>query len=168
MSTSHLPEVIVINYIFDTNSLSSIIKHYFPSGFPSFWDKFRSSVEISQIISVREVKRELGDRFSDDQISHLITGNKDFFESPTNEELAFITEIYRVMHFKQNMESKKILSGGPFADPFVIAKGKIALRTVVTEEVIKPNGAKIPNICDHFSIPCINFEGFLTQESWRF
>jgi len=164
----HLPEVRVINYVFDTNSLSAIIKHYFPSGFPSFWDKFRSSVEKVQIISVREVKRELADRFSDDQISHLITGNKEFFELPTNEELAFITEIYRVPHFQQNMESKKILSGGSFADPFVIAKGKITSRTVVTEEIIKPNGAKIPNICSHFSIPSTNFEGFLTQESWRF
>jgi len=30
------------------------------------------------------------------------------------------------------------------------------------------NGAKIPNICRHFSIPCLSLEGFMEEEGWQF
>ena len=39
---------------------------------------------------------------------------------------------------------------------------------VVTEERIKPNAVKIPNVCDHFDIDCINFETLMVLENWQF
>ncbi|MBZ0199623.1 MAG: DUF4411 family protein [Ignavibacteriaceae bacterium] len=39
---------------------------------------------------------------------------------------------------------------------------------MITEEDYKKNGAKIPNICEHFDIPCLKLEGFLIQENWKF
>ena len=42
------------------------------------------------------------------------------------------------------------LKGKPVADPFVIAK------------------AKIPNVCNHFGILCINLDGFMEKENWTF
>lgn len=84
------------------------------------------------------------------------------------EELAFITQIYSVPHFRQNLDRKKLLQGGYFADPFIIAKAKIKDATVVTEEEHPPHGAKIPNICEHFGITCVKLEGFLAIEDWRF
>ncbi len=94
--------------------------------------------------------------------------NKEFYSNPTTDELGFITQIYSATHFRQNLDKKKILSGGYFADPFVIAKAWKEKGTVVTEEDFKENGAKIPNICKQFDIHCLKLEGFLTKEDWKF
>jgi len=40
--------------------------------------------------------------------------------------------------------------------------------TVVTLEGEPRNGAKIPNICRHFRIPCVSLEGFMEEENWTF
>jgi len=60
------------------------------------------------------------------------------------------------------------LKGKPVADPFVIARAKILDACVVTQEKNTENAAKIPNVCDHFGIDCINLEGFMKKESWTF
>jgi len=39
---------------------------------------------------------------------------------------------------------------------------------VVTEEIKKEHAAKIPNVCEHFKVPCVNMEGFLVQNGWQF
>jgi len=155
-------------YVFDNNSLSNILNHYYTERFPSFWEKYDKIVEAVNLLSVREVRNELTLKFDDDKIDRLAKMNDKFFTSPTPEELSFITQIYSVKHFQQNLDKKKILSGGFFADPFVIAKAWKEQGTVVTEEDKKPNAAKIPNICDHFGIHCINLEGFLTEMDWKF
>ena len=155
-------------YVFDNSSLSNILNHYYQDHFPSFWEKFDAVIKTENVISVREVRNELTGKFEDDKIDRLAKHNDIFFTTPTTEELSFITQIYSVKHFQQNLDKKKILSGGFFADPFVIAKAWKEKGTVVTEEDKKPNAAKIPNICDHFVIHCIDLEGFLTELDWKF
>lgn len=155
-------------YVFDNSSLSNILNHYYPDRFPSFWEKFNDIVNRGKLISVREVRNELTGKFDEKTIEILIKNNKSFFLDPTTEELGLITEIYTVKHFQQNLEKKKILSGGYFADPFVIAKAWKENATVITEEEYKEHGAKIPNICEHFKIPCLKLEGFLAKEDWKF
>lgn len=155
-------------YVFDNSSLSNILNHYYQDRFPSFWEKFDDMVEAEKIISVREVRNELTGKFDDDKIDRIAKQNDKFFTNPTPEELSFITRIYSVNHFQHNLDKKKILKGGYFADPFVIAKGWQEKGTVVTEEDNKPNAAKIPNICAQFKISCIKLEGFLIEEDWKF
>lgn len=155
-------------YVFDTNSLSNILNHYYEDRFPSFWEKFDAVMKTNDAISVREVRNELTGKFEDEKIDRLQKYNTDFFTDPTTEELSFISQIYSVQHFQQNLDKKKILSGGFFADPFVIAKARKENGTVVTEEDKKANAAKIPNICEHFEIKCLNLEGFLINENWKF
>jgi hypothetical protein len=41
-------------------------------------------------------------------------------------------------------------------------------RTVVTMETLRPDAARIPNICEHFKVPCLSLEGFMEKESWQF
>ena len=64
--------------------------------------------------------------------------------------------------------AKQRLLGMPVADPFVIACAKIRNGTVVTEERWKANAAKIPNVCKHFEVPCIDLEAFMNQLGWSF
>lgn len=156
-------------YVFDNSSLSNILNHYYQDRFPSFWEKFNEIVSNGNLISVREVRNELTGKFDDESIDRLKKHNNDFFANPTPDELSFITSIYSVQHFQQNLNKKKILSGGYFADPFVIAKAWKEKGTVVTEEEFRENAAKIPNICKHFNnIPCLKLEGFLIKEDWKF
>jgi hypothetical protein len=90
------------------------------------------------------------------------------FPSPTPEEGAFVARIFQVKHFQNNIEGKKLLSGGFVADPFVIARAANAKATVVTMETLKPNAADIPNICEHFGVQCYSLEQFMESEGWEF
>lgn len=64
--------------------------------------------------------------------------------------------------------NKERLQGKPVADPFVIAKAKVLKGCVITQESKKPNAAHIPNVCEYFSIDCLNLEGFMEREDWIF
>jgi Domain of unknown function (DUF4411) len=154
--------------VFDTSSLSNVLKHYYRSSFPSFWDRFDGALRSKGVVSVREAKGELERHFDKASISQLVAHNPNFFEDPSVEEMAFIREIYGIPHFRQNLDRKKLLQGGYFADPFIIAKAKVKEAVVVTEEEYRNNGVKIPNICERFDVQSVNLEGFLTAEDWKF
>ncbi len=153
-------------YVFDSNTLINIFNHYYLERFPSFWDNFNDLISKQTIISVQEVRRELerrGDRLSDWAMSH-----SELFLKPNDEESVFITEIFKIRHFRILIQKKQQYIEGPAADPFIIAKAKVINGCVVTQEKETENAAKIPNICKHFGIPCINLEGFMEKENWTF
>jgi Domain of unknown function (DUF4411) len=119
------------------------------------------------ILSTREVLREIEDSSIAD-LRDWAKDNPNVFTIPTATEGAFIAKIYGVTHFQQNIEQQKLLKGGRNADPFVIAKAATDGNTVVTMEMLKPNAAKIPNICKHFKVPCMTLEEFMEAEGWQF
>jgi hypothetical protein len=120
------------------------------------------------VCSVREVHNEIKVLTRKDALESWSKANPKFFHDPTPEELQFITQIYSVPHFITSINQQKLLKGGPFADPFIIAKAYVKKGTVVTQEKLTPNAAKIPNICEQFKIPCMNLETFLKQNKWSF
>jgi hypothetical protein len=155
-------------YVFDTNSLSVILKHYYPERFPSLWFKLDEMLANGDVMLVRESYNEIMKLNAKDRPAKWAQKNRALFSTPSLEELQFVNEIFAVAHFQQLIEKKKILRGRPVADPFVIAIAKIAGAVVVTEEVYKESGAKIPNVCEHFSIECTNLEDFMKKEDWQF
>ncbi|MDR1747426.1 MAG: DUF4411 family protein [Spirochaetaceae bacterium] len=157
-----------MKYIFDNNTLTGIFRHYYRDSFPSFWSRFDNMAAEGSIFSVREVHNEIKNYDRKDDLAFWAKANPNFFHDPTPEELQFINQIYSVPHFTNNMSQKKLLLGGPFADPFIIAKAHVEHGTVVTQEQYKLNAARIPNICEHFHIPCINLQMFLKQNDWNF
>jgi Domain of unknown function (DUF4411) len=156
-----------MSYAFDTSGLSALFRNYYRSVFRTLWTGFDQLVANGKIISTREVLREIEDS-SLDNLREWAAANKDIFVTPTPEEAAFVARIYQVRHFQQNIEMRKLLSGGNLADPFIIARAAIAQASVVTTEKIKPHAAKIPNICEHFQIPCLSLEEFMQKEGWTF
>jgi hypothetical protein len=54
------------------------------------------------------------------------------------------------------------------ADPFVLAKAQAIGGCVITTEKYKKNAAQIPNVCEHFNIPCMDLEWFMKEEDWTF
>lgn len=146
-------------YVFDTSPLINIFKNYYPRRFPSLWKKFNELVNNENLISCRENYREIEER--DDNLFEWAKNHEKIFKSPSAEEGKFISQIYSIPLFRDNIEQQKLLKGGCNADPFVVAKAKSEDACVVTLEKFKSNSPKIPNICGHFKIECLDLEGFM-------
>ena len=153
-------------YVFDTSPLSSLFRNFYRSRFPTLWMQFDALVADGRVTSTREVRREL-DRYSHGH-EQWIDDHWYIFTTPTAAEGRIIREIYAVRHFQHNVEQKKIQAGGLNADPFVVAKAHVSGGIVVTLEEGRPDGARIPNICERFGVPCLNLEGFMEREHWIF
>jgi hypothetical protein len=157
-----------MSYVFDTSPLSVLFKNYYAQRFPSLWRRFDTIVEDGQLVSTREVLREI-EVGPIESLRVWAAANHGLFTTPTAEEGAFVARIYGVAHFQQNIEQQKILKGGRNADPFVIAKAAaVGDATVVTMEVLRANAARIPNICEHFRVPWLSLERFMEREGWVF
>ena len=153
-------------YVFDSDTMIDLFKYYYFERFPTLWLHFDKLVSSQKIISVSEVSKEL--EGWEDRLAVWVKNHRDFFSKPDAAEFAFVTEIFKITHFQAMIRKKQRLQGKPVADPFVIAKAKASGGCVVTQEKIKENAAKIPNVCLHFSIPCINLEEFMEKENWTF
>lgn len=153
-------------YVFDTNSLSEL-NAYYPEIFKAFWTRFDAMVAGGDVVSTREVRPEI-ERGGKENILAWIKTHGSIFTMPNADQTAFVAKILAIPHSQALIGEKALLRGTPVADPFVIACAKAFGGTVVTEEKLKPKAAKIPNVCEHFQIPCINLERFMRDQNWSF
>lgn len=153
-------------YVFDTTSFR-VLGNYFPENFPTFWENIEQLIHKEGLISVKEVYSELENQ-AKGHLLKWVESNKKIFLAPHQEETKIVAEIFKVKHFLQLVNIKSISKGTAVADPFLIASAKIRNACVVTEEVFKNNGAKIPNVCNHFDVTCTNVAGFMANEGWKF
>jgi hypothetical protein len=154
-------------YVFDTGSFSKL-KHYFPGVFATLWSGLDFMVKAGDLLSTKEVRRELQNGTPDPHVDAWIKANGQIFTIPTGHELQIVASILSVAHFQSIIGEQQRLKGTPVADPFVIAAAKARAGTVVTEEIYKPHSAKMPNICEHLGVPCTNLEGFMALQGWTF
>lgn len=163
-------------YVFDTSSIRSL-QHFYPRVFKSIWDGLGDLVSQQRLISTREVFNELERQAVSAEVLKWAKDNKGLFTMPSAAELQFVATIFQIKHFQALIGVQQRLKGTPVADPFVIACAKINKGTVVTEEgwlrpsksrTPKPNAAKIPNVCAHFKVPCVDLEEFMQQQGWEF
>lgn len=163
-------------YVFDTSSIRSL-QHFYPRVFKTIWDGLDKLVEQQSLMSTREVFNELERQAVSDEVLKWAKSHKALFATPTGPELQFVAEIFKIKHFQGLIGAQQRLKGTPVADPFVIACARVNKGTVVTEEgwqhpgkplTLKPNAAKIPNVCTHFKVPCIDLEEFMHQQGWTF
>ncbi len=85
-------------YVFDSNSLIDLFKHYYPSRFPSLWEKFDALVLSENITSVREVATEITQR--DDRLSDWTKTNKTIFPISSADELKIVADIFVKITFR--------------------------------------------------------------------
>jgi len=153
-------------YVLDTSFIIQLHENYYRENFVTLWKLFDEMLGAGRFTSTREVLRELEEQ--SDIASRWAADNNGLFATPTAEEGRVVASIYAVKHFQQNIELKKILTGGKNADPFVVARAVAVEGAVLTMEQLKPNAAKIPNICDYFKLPCRDFRRFMMTEGWSF
>ena len=158
------------DYCLDTNTISSIFRFYYRDSFPSFWENFSDLVGSGRASSVSEVEIELSRSPGLVSAVQELKGlNQEFFSLPSSTEQEYVTEIFGVRRFRSLLGGGTAARGNPVADPFVIAKARAFPGIcVVTEEIYRPNAAKIPNVCEHYGIECINLQQLLQREGWQF
>ena len=158
------------DYCLDTNTISSIYRFYFRDSFPSFWENFSDLVGSGRASSVREVEIELSRSPGLVSAVHELRElNQESFSQPSSTEQEFVAEIFGVRRFRSLLGGGNAARGNPVADPFVIAKARASpAMCVVTEEIYRPNAAKIPNVCEYFNIECINLQQLMIREGWQF
>ncbi|MGD9641866.1 MAG: PIN domain-containing protein [Elusimicrobiales bacterium] len=148
-------------YIFDANVFFTLKNHY-RSVFPSIWERLDSLASDGKLISVREVYSEIKNDVS--PVTEWAHRHRHIFLNPSDEEFVFMTEIFKHKHFQGLITKGDLNKGRPVADPFVIAAARRCSGTVVTQEKLVENGARIPNVCNRFGIHWINLEQFFLQE----
>lgn len=156
-----------MTYVFDNSPLSALFRNYYRARFPTLWERFDVLIDDGRLVSTREALREI-EEGPLENLRAWSHDHREVFTTPTADEGAFVAQIYEIPHFRQNIEQQKILRGGKNADPFVIAKAAAVEGSVVTMELLKQNGVKIPNICQHFGITCLTLEEFMEEENWQF
>ncbi len=158
-----------MKYVFDTNVFRHVFASYYREIFPSFWTKFEPLIGNGNVTSTSLVLAELErQRIEQDGINWL-KNQHDLFPDPSEEEGLFLRRIYNVEHFRQhNVGVRELYTGGTHADPFIIARAAVLKSTVVTQETFAEHSGKIPNICQHFGIPCMRLDEFMVQQNWTF
>jgi hypothetical protein len=155
-------------YVFDTSSLSKL-KHFYPTVFKTLWDGLDTLVKSGNLISTREIWNELERGAPDKNVNAWLKDRRKIFTTPSGQELSFVAQILSVLHFQSLIGETQRLKGTPVADSFIIACERVRGGAVVTEELVKPNAAKIPNICEYFgNILCITLEQFMQSQNWGF
>jgi len=153
--------------VFDTSSFI-VLENYYPDTFPTFWEHLDGLVASGGLLSVSEVYKELQNQLTADFLLDWVDRHKGIFATPSSDEMDAVADIFRIPHFQQLISAKQRVRGAPVADPWVVARGRVVGCCVVTEEALKPNAAKIPNVCQHFGVDCTNLQGALRRQGWRY
>ena len=155
-------------YVFDTNSFI-VLSHYYKDQFLSLWKQIDSLVEAGEIISVKEVLREIESYSGESDLTNWVKKNKNIFKAMSEEESRIISEIFAKYPKFQNMITKKAqLKGTPVADPFIVVKAIHTRSTVVSQETFQKDGIKIPNLCKIQNVRCLKLKEFMKEQNWRF
>ena len=153
-------------YLFDTNIFYSFASFY-PENFPSFWIKMDQLVITKNLISVREVYKELMKNCPEKHLEDWVKTHKEIFIIPNEKELKFLLKLMKTEENRNLVKKNNIIKGLPVADPFIITVAKHRKAIVVTRESIHP-GARIPYICSKENIGCCSLKEFFKKENIKF
>ncbi len=151
-------------YCLDANILIQPWNNYYsPKLCPNFLDILSELVDEGIIFCTSEVQREI--LKEDDALSEWIKSHPSFVHEINDDVQVKLREILSV--FPHLVNAKKDRSMG---DPWVIAHAWSYSATVVTTE-IKSNSVKkvkIPDVCEHYKVRCIDVFTFLTEAGISF
>ena len=154
-------------FVLDTNSLS-VLRNYYPASFPSLWSEITAVTQNGTLRSVREVYNELLNDNRSPFVQEWAKQNKAIFARPSRDEISAVREILAVRHFQSVIGARAMLKGTPVADPFLVASALVNEGIVITEEVRRPNAARVPNICEYVDVEFHNLEWFMVEQGWEF
>jgi len=158
-----------INYAVDTDVLITLMR-YHPQDKPVYqaiWDEIESLIKQKNIFSTMEVYKEIikysgkSDQLKKWAISH----KKRFFILPDKETYQLARDI--VKRFPDLVDKKKLQTGEPDADPFLIALAKSEGATIITQER-KDLPNRIPMVASHYRVKSIDLYEFFEERKLKF
>lgn len=163
---------ILVRYWLDSNVFIEGSKG--PYGFdlaPQFWNILEKMVDRGLLACPIQVYGELQGAPGDLAAWAQKNRSTDMFVNPdmaVQDEFRNVAE-YTVQHYPDNAPRKRFLDR---ADPWIIAHAIVTEGTVVTLESRNPDGSnkvKIPNVCKHFGVHCIDTYQMLREQgiAWR-
>jgi len=157
-------------YIVDTNVLITLINYYPPSNptFKAIWDEIEELINQKNMFTTSvvydEIMRYLG---KDDRLKKWAKAHKKRFFIQTNAEIFQLAkDIIKV--FPDLPDKKKLQTGEPDADPFLLALARSEGAAIVTREKDDPNKTKIPLVAQHYDIKCFDLFEFFEERGLKF
>jgi len=156
-------------YAVDTSVLITLMAHH-PQDKPTYlaiWDEIETIIKQKNIFSTMvvydEIIKYLGKH---DQLKKwAIAHKRNFFISPDQETWQLAQNI--MGKFPDLLDKKKLQTGEPDADPFLIALAESEGATIITQER-KDLPNRIPMVASHYSVKCIDLYEFFEERKLKF
>lgn len=150
-------------YVFDTNIFINLQRRQPIDLYPTVWNKIGELMSQGIIISSQEVFDEIA--IGGDDLEKWAKVRKECFLPSDISVQQKVRDILR--------NHRGLIEGGTkknSADPFVVALAQDKQYKVVTEETRtrNANSPKIPDVCDAYSIECLNFVSFAREAKLNF
>jgi hypothetical protein len=150
-------------YCIDTSALIDLWRRLYPPDiFPSLWKEIDKLYAQGELIAPREVLKELEQK--DDELLKWASKHRKMFKKLDYDQVNKVRNI--LSRFQNLVDVNKTI---PEADPFVIALALSKGWTLITSEKLGSSGhPKIPDVCTHYGVKCINLIEFFREQKWEF
>lgn len=153
-------------YSIDTCSLIEAWRQFPPDIAVTLWEEqIPALIDVGDLRATREVEVELLRHDGELAAWAKVEDRAQLFVEASEEIQRDVIEI--LDGHQRLVDAESFRSG---ADPFVIALAKAEGCAVVTEERHSKqpgNNPKIPDVCDHFGIPCIDLLDLIREQDWQ-
>jgi len=149
-------------YVLDSSALFDLKRIYPNSIFPGVWERFNEMCRQKQIVSTREVLREI--KKGNDELLDWAEEYEDIFLEPCEGEMGITAGILQL--YPPPILIK--YSTRPWADPLVISCAKYYELPIIQHEVVDANQYKIPPIAKKVGVKCLRLIEFFDDEGWQF
>jgi hypothetical protein len=156
-----------MDFVIDTNCLINF-HGYSSEVFPSLWENFHSMINSGEIVSLEEVRGELGNShgnlitYWNDIDSNLKSNGMKFFYELVDDDLDYLSSIEQFEEFIKAGKDKPV-----YADPFLVAFAINRDCILLTDER-RPNSPKsIPFVCNKLNINSMNLTEFMIHQGWK-
>src|SRR4030042_3069351 len=157
------------SYVVDTNVLITLMAHH-PQDKPAYqaiWDEIESLIRQKNIFSTMVVYEEIIKYLGkNDQLKKWAISHKKHFFIPLDKETwQYAHDI--MGKFPDLLDKKKLQTGEPDADPFLIALAQSEGATIITQER-KDLPNKIPMVALHYRVRTIDLYEFFEERKLKF
>lgn len=152
-------------YCIDSSSFIDAGERYYPQDvFPAFWDKLEQLLDAGRLKAPMTLLEEL--QRKDDNWRQWVYDREDKLIVPPD---AAIFEAVREVVAQYQLQNPHQFNPDKLTgDPFFIALAKCKGMTLITTELSRPGGFRIPAICRPLGVNTITLLNMIRQEGWRF